>query len=428
MSDERDPRPVELGVIKQRLRAMQGIKDVILIWRDAVLHRVEEVCYLNRGLRNEPLYTLARDGVIRFVLEVPTTVPEPWRPFSVALNDLDDGELCWARREGPNYYIWQAEQEDQTRDQERSGDARSHWPEPEEGYRGVGKHVPRVSRNWRRPLRQAATRTENRTDDQPCREPGRVLKTFARGRLTVSCKFHYAQPPGEEVFWELEFDHRGVRYPVHHGFDTHDPKLIAKDILAHKEEILGRMKEITQGHDHGEGPETGMLAAEGSLARLLGPKAPESTPGGQTSTRPERSNPMGIDKSLSDKYPSVIINGVRYHYGREPEYGQYLVENANYAKDYWCFDREDDLVAFLAGLPETGERNRLSRLYPDWSEVTSEQRDAYMEEDRARLRAQAAEKQRSGTTQEWNLDLEGEHGPCTPADQGDQPRAADGTR
>jgi hypothetical protein len=123
---------------------------------------------------------------------------------------------------------------------------------------------------------------------------------------------------------------------------------------------------------------------------------------------------MGIDKSLSDDYPSVIINGVEYHYGREPQYGQYLVENANYAKDYWCFDRKDDLVAFLVNLPESADRNRRRELYPDWSEVTSEQRHAYIEEDLARQRAKAEEKMEAGTAQEWNMDLEGENGPYEP--------------
>ncbi len=83
---------------------------------------------------------------------------------------------------------------------------------------------------------------------------------------------------------------------------------------------------------------------------------------------------MGIDKSLSDRYPSVIINGGKYHYGRETSYGQYLVENANYAKDYWCFDEKQDLQAFLINLPESADRNLRLRLHPDWREVTPEQR------------------------------------------------------
>jgi hypothetical protein len=46
---------------------------------------------------------------------------------------------------------------------------------------------------------------------------------------------------------------------------------------------------------------------------------------------------MGRAHSLDDKYPSVTINGYRYRYGRDPEYGYYLVENASLysAKGLW---------------------------------------------------------------------------------------------
>ncbi len=124
---------------------------------------------------------------------------------------------------------------------------------------------------------------------------------------------------------------------------------------------------------------------------------------------------MGIDKSLSDRYPSVIINGRKYHYGRDPEYGQYLVENARYAKDYWCFDEKEDLQAFLINLPESADhRRRISEAYPDWHQVTPEQRDAYLAEDRARQRAIAEEKVRNSTAQSFDMDLDGREGPHTP--------------
>ena len=124
---------------------------------------------------------------------------------------------------------------------------------------------------------------------------------------------------------------------------------------------------------------------------------------------------MGIDKSLSDKYPSVVINGRNYQYGREPNYGQYLVENASYAKDYWVFNKKEDLEAFLINLPESANHQaRITAAYPDWHDVSDEQRTAYLEEDRASQRALADEKRKVGTAQSFDMDLEGEHGPHEP--------------
>lgn len=120
---------------------------------------------------------------------------------------------------------------------------------------------------------------------------------------------------------------------------------------------------------------------------------------------------MGIDKSLWDAYPSVIINGSKYHYGRTREYGSYLVENANIAKDYWAFKEKEDLQAFLINLPESGDRNLRRKLHPDWTEATPEQRDAYFEQDKLLFRSWAQEKVNNGTAQSFNMDLEGEHGP-----------------
>jgi hypothetical protein len=123
---------------------------------------------------------------------------------------------------------------------------------------------------------------------------------------------------------------------------------------------------------------------------------------------------MGIDKSLSDAYPSVIINGSKYHYGRTPDYNEYLVENAHIAKDYWCFKEKEDLEAFLVNLPESADRYLRLKLHPDWSDVTPEQRDAYFEQDKLLFRAMAAEKVKNGTAQSFNMDLEGQNGPHEP--------------
>ena len=112
---------------------------------------------------------------------------------------------------------------------------------------------------------------------------------------------------------------------------------------------------------------------------------------------------MGIDKALTDDFPSVVINGVRYHYGRELAYGQYLVENAEYAKDYWCFDTREDLLAFLVNLPESADREWITRRHPDWHEVTHEQRGVYMEERDAHFLKLMEEKQKAGTAEYFNV-------------------------
>lgn len=112
---------------------------------------------------------------------------------------------------------------------------------------------------------------------------------------------------------------------------------------------------------------------------------------------------MGIDKSLTDDFPTVLINGTDYHYGREPVYGQYLVENTEYAKDYWCFDLKEDLLAFLVNLPESADPELIRRRHPDWHEVTSEDRERYMEEHRKYLRTRMAEKQKAGMAEWFNV-------------------------
>ena len=94
---------------------------------------------------------------------------------------------------------------------------------------------------------------------------------------------------------------------------------------------------------------------------------------------------MGIDKSLTDEFPSVMINGTKYHYGKETTYGQYLVENAKYAKDYWVFRTADELREFLVCLPESAKR--LLDVYPQWVNGTDEEREMLRMERKELLRA-----------------------------------------
>jgi hypothetical protein len=123
---------------------------------------------------------------------------------------------------------------------------------------------------------------------------------------------------------------------------------------------------------------------------------------------------MGKDFELTGNHPSVVINGHQYHYGKSGVGEGYLVENARYEKDYWYFKEEPDLRAFLVNLPESAERNRVSKAHPDWHDATAEQRDAYMADDLSQQRALAEEKIRDGTAATFNMDLEGKHGPYEP--------------
>jgi hypothetical protein len=125
---------------------------------------------------------------------------------------------------------------------------------------------------------------------------------------------------------------------------------------------------------------------------------------------------VGRDPALTNNHPSVILNGKQYHYGRhpDPQYDYFLFEHASYGKDYHWFNEKEDLVAFLVNLPESAEPGRLSKRYPNWREMTSEQHDACFAEDKAALRALAQEKINAGTAQAFNMDLDGKEGPHAP--------------
>jgi hypothetical protein len=127
---------------------------------------------------------------------------------------------------------------------------------------------------------------------------------------------------------------------------------------------------------------------------------------------------MDEDLTLSDRHPSVMINGSKYYYGID-RHGQYMVQCAPHQKADWAFDYRDfaekqDLEAFLINLPDSADLTFRLKHYPDWRDVSSEQRDAYSEDERLRFRAMAAEKSAAGTAQSFNMDLEGLHGPYEP--------------
>jgi hypothetical protein len=95
---------------------------------------------------------------------------------------------------------------------------------------------------------------------------------------------------------------------------------------------------------------------------------------------------MGKDKSLTDDFPSVMIGGEKYHYGKETIYGQYLVEHFEDGKRAWGFDIEEDLIAFLVMLPESADSSWFRKKYPDWSNVSPEIRSARIAERHLEIR------------------------------------------
>ena len=112
---------------------------------------------------------------------------------------------------------------------------------------------------------------------------------------------------------------------------------------------------------------------------------------------------MGRDHSFSNEFPSVEIEGEKFRYGREIEFGQYMLENAENAKDYWCFDRRDDLLAFLVNLPESVGELSIKARYPDWAEVSNEERLRRIHEQNDFLRQRMEEKKLAGTDKWFNV-------------------------
>src|SRR5687767_2165290 len=62
---------------------------------------------------------------------------------------------------------------------------------------------------------------------------------------------------------------------------------------------------------------------------------------------------MGVDPALHDGFPHVFIHGEKFYYGKDPEYGQYVVSHESYGKWYWCFETSQELLDFLQNLPES---------------------------------------------------------------------------
>lgn len=250
MGEKRDDNPAEFGVIKRHIRATGDVTDVILVWEGASIPEVTGFCYVNRGLKNEPVLSLARDGIIRFAVEDVRAVPERWRPFAVALDDLDDREPCRWSVEPPNCYVWRAGG-GPGREVRRDGNTPGLWPEPAEGYRGFASPAygwVEVGDSW---VSQRELERDAELMTSYAEKPERERDRICRGRLVVCRTVHNDQPPGEGLAWELRF-RQGERETClyHSSACTHDLKRIREEILANREEILSRMGRLARRPTH----------------------------------------------------------------------------------------------------------------------------------------------------------------------------------
>lgn len=110
---------------------------------------------------------------------------------------------------------------------------------------------------------------------------------------------------------------------------------------------------------------------------------------------------MGVDPALHDSYPFVFINGEKYYYGKEPEYGQWMVSHESYGKWYWCFqENRQAMIDFLENLPESAMPPIIDGK-PMWMiafTLTGEERERIWKEHRENLRQLLDEKRRTGRT------------------------------
>lgn len=64
---------------------------------------------------------------------------------------------------------------------------------------------------------------------------------------------------------------------------------------------------------------------------------------------------MGVDPQLGSDSPSVEIHGEKFYYGKDPEFGEFLVSHPTDGKRYWCFSTKAEMIDFLENLPESAD-------------------------------------------------------------------------
>ena len=113
---------------------------------------------------------------------------------------------------------------------------------------------------------------------------------------------------------------------------------------------------------------------------------------------------MGIDKSMHEDSPIVIIDGTVYQYGKLPdeimwtdekrERDTWSIEHHSYAKEYFLFYSEQEMQDFIDGLPESAHPPFKVALEPfhtrdQWGNISVTDRqgwDAELERHREQIR------------------------------------------
>jgi hypothetical protein len=109
---------------------------------------------------------------------------------------------------------------------------------------------------------------------------------------------------------------------------------------------------------------------------------------------------MGVDPALGGDSPAVFINGEKYYYGKEPEYGQFMVSHHSYGKWYWCFDTRQELIDFLENLPESANRPTINgqQIVMFYGMMPQDEYRQIFEEHRSYLRFLLETRRRHGLT------------------------------
>jgi hypothetical protein len=97
--------PTEMRSVKHYLRAGGNIKEVVLVQPGHDLATVASQLDCDSKTRRERGLALAKAGVIRFAVEDPGAVAEPWKAFAVSFKQLPDDQRCRVIYAPPAYIV-----------------------------------------------------------------------------------------------------------------------------------------------------------------------------------------------------------------------------------------------------------------------------------------------------------------------------------